>query len=203
MKLTIQTLNQPDIFQLCNQKGSDCSRINSQKIKLMGEYGPRLTQDIILKMLEAHHDFLSAGGAGGKWKTLQVGDVVIGFYEWEEIKEGEQAIFERMNLTKGTIKNLEFPFANFCSVYAIDVDFSLSNLGFSLFTDATLINANFKNANLNKVDFSRSDLSGADFTNANLSNVDFENCKLSRANFTGAKFDSAQFPGAQLDGVIY
>jgi uncharacterized protein YjbI with pentapeptide repeats len=191
------------MFPLSTQKGSDCSSINHQKIKLMAENGLVLNKDRIVQILEAHHSFLVSGGAGGRWKTLQVGDLVIGLYDSNNTGNGEQAIFERMNLTKISFNKLALPFANFCGVFATETDFSFSDLSYSLFTDATLEGANFEGANLRKVDFSRSNLKEAKFINANLYGVDFENCDLSNADFTGATFDTARFPGVNLKGIKY
>ena len=191
------------MFPLSTKKGSDCSSINHQKIRMMAEYGLTLNKDHIIKILEAHHEFLISGGAGGQWKALQVEDLVIGFYDSSNTGKGEQAIFERTNLTKTSFNKLALPFANFCGVFARETDFSFSDLSHSLYTDATLEGANFEGANLKKVDFSRSNLKEARFVNANLSGVDFENCDLSNADFTGAKFDTARFPGVNLKGIKY
>ena len=191
------------MFSLSTQKGGDSSGINHQKMRMMAEYGLVLNKDYLLKVLENHHEFLALGGAGGQWKALQVGDLVVGFYDKEPDEAGKQAIFERSNLTKVSLHSLEFPFANFCGVFGKETDFSFSNLSYSLFTDATLEGANFEGATLKHVDFSRSNLQGARFTNADLSGSDFENCDLINANFSGAKFDTARFPGAKLEGVIH
>ncbi len=189
-------------FPFCTEKGSDHLSINSQKMRLLAEFGHKLTEGSFQKIQEVHHEFLSAGGAGGKWQILQVGDLVVGFYDVESKAEG-QAVFERMNLTKVKIKDIELPFANFCGAFAIKTDFSFSNLSYSLFTDASLESTNFEGAYLKNVDFSRSNLMGACFKNADLSGVDFENCNLSNADFRGAKIKSARFPGAILDEIQY
>ena len=191
------------MFPLSTEKGGDSSGINHQKMKMMAEFGIILTRNNIDQMLESHHAFLASGGAGGQWKTLQVGDLVLGFYECNIDSEGGQAIFERTNLTKVTLQKMEFPFANFCGVFAKETDFSFSNLSYSLLTDATFEGANFEGASLRNVDFSRSDLKNARFVNANLSGADFENCDLSGADFRGARFDTARFPGASLINVKY
>lgn len=169
----------------------------------MAEQGLLLNQDHIVQMLKKHHAFLASGGAGGRWKLLQVGDLVLGFYDWDKDTEGEQAIFERINLTKTALKKLAFPFANFCGVFAKETDFSFSDMSYSIFTDATLESTSFEGAYLKNVDFSRANLKGANFINANLSGADFENCDLCEADFTGAKLDTARFPGTNLKGVKY
>jgi len=203
MKANIDSIQSNKMFPFSTEKGGDSSGINHQKMKVMAEYGPKLKQEHIEKLLLLHHDFLSGGGAGGRWKALQLGDIVVGFYDWKNIEQGEQAIFERMNLSAISLYRLEFPFANFCGVYANKANFKACNLSYSLCTDAILSKVNFEGAYLKNVDFSRSDLSGARFVNANLSGVDFENCDLRGADFSGAKFDTARFPGANLKDVNY
>ncbi len=191
------------MFPLITQKGSDSSSINHQKMKLLAEQGKLLKKDHIIQMLKVHHDFLATGGAGGEWKALQVNDMVLGFYDLENECSGKQAIFERMNLTEVSFHSLEFPFANFCGVFAKETEFGFSNLSYSIFTDSTLEKANFEGARLKNVDFSRSNLKGASFLNADLAGADFENCDLSDADFTGARFETARFPGANIKGVKY
>lgn len=190
-----------DVFPLSDQPGNDSSSINSQKMRLMAERGVQPDQELLQKMMEEHHEFLASGGAGGKWKTLQVTDIVIGFYEFEYQGTAQQANFEKMNLTKIELKNMEFPFSNFCGVFAPSINFESANLSYSLFTDSTLLEASFQNSRLRNVDFSRSDLSGVDFSGADLSGADFENCILKNANFEGARFTTARFPGANLQNI--
>ncbi len=203
MKTNILSLSYNEIFPYSTEKGGDCSGINQQKMRLMAEHGEKLHPDNIDRIIENHHEFLGSGGAGGRWKSLQISDIVIGFYDSEVESEGQQAVFEKMNLINVLFKQLEFPFANFCGVFAIGNNFSFSNLSYSLFTDATLENVNFEGANLKNVDFSRANLRNACFVNANLSGVDFENCDLRGADFTNAKFATARFPGALLDRVKF
>lgn len=201
MKSIIQSLE--NVFPLSNQCGGDQKGINSQKMKWMALQGYRPDQAKILQMLELHYEFLASGGAGGKWKALQVGDIVIGFYDKEVEGKGEQAIFERMNLEHLNFADLEFPFANFCGVHGDASIFKNANLGHSTFTDSSLVEARFEGAYLRQVDFSRSDLRAACFRGANLSGADFENCNLEGADFTDAKISTARFPGAKLQNVLY
>jgi len=203
MKTNILSISFNEKFPFSNEKGGDCSGINQHKMRLMAEHGLKLHPDHLEKIIEQHHEFLGSGGAGGQWKSLQINDIVIGFYDSEVESTGRQAVFEKMNLTNVSFKRLEFPFANFCGSFAIENDFSFSNLSYSLFTDATLNNTNFEKANLKSVDFSRSNLKNACFINANLTGADFENCDLRGVDFTGAKLTMARFPGALLDEVKY
>lgn len=203
MRTIHSTLPIQDIFPYSTEEGSDCSGVNYQKIRFLGEHGLTLNQADVTLILERHHEFLASGGAGGHWKVLQIGDLVAGFYDLVEAAGGQQAIFERMNLTKVSLEQLEFPFANFCSVFGINLKANNANLSHCLFTDSTLVNTDFSNANLQHVDFSRANLRGANFSGANLAGVDFENCDLSGADFSGARFTSARFPGAKLLNVSY
>lgn len=203
MKAIIQSIGLEKIFPQSDQLGESSKGVNQTKIRMLSKLGHQPKAAEVRTMLEAHYEFLRGGGAGGQWKVLQIGDLVIGFYDKEITTSGKQAIFERMNLEKVEFECLEFPFANFCGAYAVAANFKRSNLSYSLFTDATLQKVTFEEAYLKQVDFSRSDLSGACFRKANLSGADFENCNLQGADFRGAKFDTARFPGANLNGVLY
>lgn len=201
---TIQSMrHMHDIFPFSTEEGNDCSQINQQKMRFLGMQGPVPNQNDLQLIMERHHEFLATGGAGGEWKVLQISDLVIGFYDLIEEAGGQQAIFERMNLSKVTFERLEFPFANFCGVFAKALKAKEANLSHSLFTDSTLEGADFSGANLQNVDFSRSSLKGANFQNANLHAVDFENCDLRDADFSKARFSSARFPGCNLEHVKY
>lgn len=203
MKTEIFSSGINNVFPFSLEKGAECLGINHQKMRLIAESGIQLQKDEVANIIKDHHQFLASGGACGKWKSLQVNDIVVGFFDCEFEGEGEQATFERMNLTKVSFQKFEFPFANFCGVFAVKNDFKESNLSYSLFTDATLEFANFEGANLKNVDFSRSNLKGVNFMDANLSGADFENCNLTGADFTRAKFSTARFPGAILKNVKY
>ncbi len=203
MRTIHSTLPLQDIFPLCTEQGSDCSGVNYQKIRFLGEHGPALTQSDISLIMDRHHEFLASGGAGGQWKVLQIGDLVAGFYDVLAVAGGQQAMFERMNLSNISLELLEFPFANFCGAFGLGLKANNANLSHCLFTDSTLENADFSNANLQYVDFSRANLRGVSFKGANLKGVDFENCNLNGADFSSARFSSARFPGAKLANVSY
>ena len=156
--------------------------------------------------IEAHHQFLSNGGAGGRWKTFEVSGFVFGVYNTErKSKEGKQASFEQHNLSSKTLDtcDLQLPFTSFCSAYGKYQDFSDSDFSYSLFTDTNFEQAIFADANLSFSDFSRSNLRSVSFMNANLENCDFENCDLTGADFRGANWKGAKFPGAILKDILY
>ena len=192
------------IFPFSEQKGRSTKGINKKKIVELAKNGKPVSKKEIEKIIENHFDFLFAGGAGGEWQTISVGDLVIGLYNIPTfIKEGEQANFERANLKKIELADREIPFANFCGVYKENGDFQNANLSYCLFTDAFLKGADFRNANLQRVDFSRANLRGANFQYANLQGADFENCDLRGADFRNTSLNETRFPGAKLEGVLH
>ncbi len=190
-------------FPLSDLPGADCSQINTRRMRSLAMSGDPINRTQLMDTLAMHHLFLENGGAGGRWKSLLVKDIVIGIYEGPESDEGEQANFERLNLTKVDLSALILPFANFCACFAPQVTFAGADLTSSLFTDAALEKTDFRNCKLSRSDFSRADLRQADFRNATLIGVDFENCDLSAADFRGARMEHTRFPGAILDGVKY
>ncbi len=191
-------------FPLSNQKGRSTAGINNRRISSLSKNCKPVSKKKLDHIIEKHLDFLSAGGAGGEWQTILVGGLVLGLYNLPlEVKDGEQATFERANLRKIELANKEIPFANFCSVYKENGDFRNANLSYCLFTDSFLEGADFHNCNLQNTDFSRSNLRGANFQNANLQGVDFENCDLTGADFQNTKLNNARFPGANLDDILH
>jgi len=201
-KRKILNINQAllkDKFPYCDQIRFSDNQLNPIHLKLIAQNGKQLSQDDLESMIEKHHQFLMSGGVGGEWKVLEIRGIVTAFYnQKKEITEGEQANFERKNLTNISFEKIEMPYSNFCCVFAERTNFSKTNLELSLFTDAFLEGANFSNSTLTGLDFSRSDLRNANFQNANLGNVDFENCDLRGANFEGAKMERASFVNAIL-----
>lgn len=192
------------VFPLSDQKGGSTNGINKKRISSLAKSSKPISKKELEKIIEKHFNFLSAGGAGGEWQTILVGDMVVGLYNSPMIvSDGEQANFERVNLRKIELNGKEIPFANFCSVYKENGDFKNANLNYCLFTDAHLEGADFQNANLQKTDFSRANLCGANFQNANLKGVDFENCDLRGADFRNTKLNDTRFPGANLEGVLH
>ena len=192
------------LFPLSDQKGRSCAGINKKRITELAKKSKPVSDKQLEQMIEKHFDFLSNGGAGGKWQTLLVKGMVVGIYDLPLIvKDGEQATFERANLRKVQLANKEIPFANFCGVYKKNGDFSNANLSYCLFTDSFLVGADFSGADLKNTDFSRADLRGARFQNANLHGADFENCDLTGADFRNTKLNETRFPGARLEGVLH
>ena len=192
------------IFPLFKQEGRSTTGINKIRISNLAKNSKPVSQSQLEQILEKHFDFLSAGGAGGEWQTILVKGLVLGLYNTTfEVKDGEQATFERANLSKVEMANREMPFANFCGVYKEEGDFQNTNLSYCLFTDSFLEGADFRSANLQNADFSRANLRFANFQNANLQGVDFENCDLSGADFRNANLFNSRFPGANLENVLH
>ena len=191
-------------FPYSDQEGRSTKAINKKRITDLAKNAKPISVSQFDKIIEKHFDFLIAGGAGGAWKTILINGLVVGIYEFSaEIKDGEQANFERANLRKIELTKKEIPFANFCGVYVEKGNFQHSNLSYCLFTDSFLEGADFQGADLQKTDFSRSNLRGANFQDANLNGADFENCDLRGADFRNAKLNDTRFPGANLEGVLY
>jgi len=192
------------IFPLSNQEGRPTIGINKSRITNLAKNSKPLSSSQLEQILEKHFDFLSGGGAGGEWQTILVKGLVLGLYNAPlVVKDGEQATFERANLSKVEIAKRQIPFANFCGVYKENGDFQNANLSYCLFTDSFLQGADFRGTNLQNTDFSRANLRFANFQNANLQGVDFENCDLSGADFRNAKLLNSRFPGANLKNVFH
>ncbi len=200
--LDLSVLLLKDILPQCEKSGSSTIGLNTALVQQMAESSKPLTKTQMNYILKNHYAFLSSGGAGGKWQTVNVSGLVLGIYTGAKNNEGEQANFERKHLPpRITLTSIDFPFANFCGCYAKRVDFLGANLSHSLFTDSMLDGVNFGEANLAHVDFSRASLRNANFTNANLQNTDFENCDVTGAIFTGANLKGSRFPGAIVKEV--
>jgi uncharacterized protein YjbI with pentapeptide repeats len=183
-----------DKFPLCDQVRLIENKINHLGLRQMAENGEKISPSELEEIIGKHHQFLMSGGVGGTWKVLEIRAIVTAFYENEiETTEGEQAAFERKNLTNLSFEKIELPFSNFCSTFAEGVIFSNSIFEKSIFTDAFLQDASFNNSILTNVDFSRSDLRNVNFEDADLRNTDFEDCDLRGANFENAKLEGASF----------
>jgi hypothetical protein len=203
-KLDLHAFLLKDIFPLSDQPGSSTAAINSRLMNQMALSAPPVKPAELKRIMEAHHQFLSSGGAGGQWQTVHVSGLVLGIYTGSRHKEGEQAAFDRRHLPpKLDMAGIPLPFANFCACHAPKVDFSDADLSHCLFTDAMLQGCLFAETNLSGTDFSRASLQGANFMNANLYGADFENCNLTGANFRGADLRESRFPGAILKDVVY
>ncbi|MFK7948830.1 MAG: pentapeptide repeat-containing protein [Saprospiraceae bacterium] len=192
------------LFPMADVSGSDTTTIKTQQMQKVAQIKTPLTLLEIKNMIEQHHQFLSTGGAGGKWQTLLLSGMVIGIYVGAESTAGNQAIFEKQHISSEfDLQEVTLPFANFCGVYCKSQDFSEANLSHCLFTDAYLENTIFMDTNLQKSDFSRANLRNVSFMNADLRGADFENCDLTNADFTGAYMDNTRFPGAILKNITY
>ena len=183
-----------DKFPFCDQVRFFQNKINHIGLRQMAENGAQISTNELEEIIKKHHQFLMSGGVDGTWSVLEIRGIVAAFYENEiEPIAGEQAIFERKNLTHISFKEIELPFANYCSAFAEGVNFSNANFEQSIFTDAFLQDADFCNSILTSVDFSRSDLRNVNFEQADLKNVDFESCDLRGAIFEHAKLIGANF----------
>ncbi len=196
--------NISDHFPLSNKQGTDHTEINLSLTRQLALGKEPLSSDKLIQIISQHHEFLSSGGAGGKWKTILLKGLVFGIYDGAEARKGKQASFEHAHILSGCFfNNKALPFSNWCGVFADNLKASGIELSHSLLTDASLVGADFSGARLCNSDFSRADLRGADFRKADCAGVDFENCDLSGADFRGARLPNARFPGARLEEVLY
>ena len=103
------------MVKVSDQKGGSCAGINKKRITDLARKSKPVSESRLEEIIEKHFNFLSNGGAGGKWQTLLVKGMVVGIYDLPvTIKNGEQATFERANLSKVQLANKVIPFANFC-----------------------------------------------------------------------------------------
>lgn len=190
-------------FYLSNQKGSDCSHIQSHVMQDYAKRAEPLTQAQFNDIIEAHHEFLASGGGGGIWHLFTVSGTVFGVYQHKLTDtRGKQAQLDMRHLSAAlALPELDLPYSSWCGCYAKGLDWSDANLEASIFCDAYLERCIFADAHLANVDFSRANLRYASFMNANLTHADFENCDLTGADFTGAILKGAKFPGAKLAGI--
>ena len=198
-KLNLDQALLKEEFPFCDQVRFFENKINRTSLQLMSQNGDIISQKDLDNFIEKHHDFLMAGGVGGEWKVLEIRGIVTAFYNHQnEIHEGEQAVFERKNLSNISFKNVELPYSNCCNIFAEGIDFENSNFEKSIFTDSFLKNSNFYNSNLTGIDFSRSDLRNVNFESANLKGADFEECDLRGAKFENLNLEGASFVGAKI-----
>lgn len=192
-------------FKQSDRSGTSTANLKTQVMQQHAANNKAISQTELATTIEAHHQFLSNGGAGGRWKTFEVNGFVFGIYTEQESKEGKQANFEQHNLSSKTLDtcDLQLPFTSFCGAYGKYQDFSDCDLSYSLFTDTNFEQAIFADANLSFSDFSRSNLRSVSFMNANIEHCDFENCDLTGADFRGANWKNAKFPGAILKDILY
>lgn len=149
------------------------------------ENSKSLTQSEFQKMIDLHLLFLQNGGAGGRWETLYVKNLIFGLYQGVDGKDknGTQAKLSFKNLEQLSLQNLQMIYADFSGVLAENQNWKNSDLEGCLFTDSILNGSSFVNSDLQAVDFTRSEMKNCDFREADLSGVDFENCDLTGSDF--------------------
>lgn len=152
-----------------------------------------------------HQQFLLQGGAGGRWNTYYIKDLIFGVYDLNL----DKAIAElQMQLSFKDLRQLDLRgvslmYANCSGALASGQNFSEANLEGTLFTDSMLNQTIFRQANLQGVDFSRSEMRSADLRDACLWYTDFENCDLTGADLRGAQTNElTSFKNAILAEVI-
>lgn len=141
------------------------------------------------QILATHEQFLLNGGAGGRWETFYIKNLIFGVYQHQG-KTEQQAMLNFKNLKNMELENIKLPYANCSGVMCKDKSWAGSDLEGCLFVDSVLTNCSFENCDLSAADFSRSDMRNCNFKGAILNHTDFERCDLTGADFRGAKMIS-------------
>jgi uncharacterized protein YjbI with pentapeptide repeats len=176
--------------------------INMELIERMAS-SEELSEEALQGMLDAHNEFLNAGGNNGRFEQLYTASLPLNIYmtgtkAGKQFKPGMNTIPKNFSLGDKDLRSSEFT-----ACIADGVNFSGATLSGSLLTNGYFRGANFENADLADVDFTGSDLTGANFKNANLDGADFEISNLTGADFTGANTTDATFTGANITDVKY
>ncbi|HAI76165.1 MAG TPA: hypothetical protein DCM08_07935 [Microscillaceae bacterium] len=152
-----------------------------------------------------HQQFLLQGGAGGRWNTYYIKDLIFGVYDLNLDKAIAELQLQLSfkDLRQLDLRRISMMYANCSGVLASGQNFSEANLEGSLFTDSMLNQVIFRKANLQGADFSRSEMSGCDLREACLWHTDFENCDLTGTDLRGAQMNEhTSFKNAILADVI-
>jgi hypothetical protein len=162
-----------------------------------------LNTKALTEMLDAHREFLNAGGANGRFEQLYAASLPLNIYvpqakAGKQLKPGMKTLSTAFSFADRDVRAAEFT-----ACIADSIDFGRANLSGSLLTNGYFRGANFDGADLTDVDFTGSDLSGASFRYAQLEGADFEITNLTGADFTGANTTDATFKGANITDVKY
>ncbi|MFK7985928.1 MAG: pentapeptide repeat-containing protein [Sandaracinaceae bacterium] len=168
----------------------------------LAQSNPPLSPEALQAALAAHTEFLSSGGWGGTWETLDASGLIMGIYKKPPANpSGTQADFSRKNLSAVALDGLRLAFANLVAAYAPTRSARGVDLRYALATDGDWSGCDFSGADLTGCDFSRSVLRDCNFSGAFAGYVDFEGCDLRGASFEGAKVHGVGWSGAQLEGA--
>jgi uncharacterized protein YjbI with pentapeptide repeats len=166
----------------------------------------KISQSDFEHILAQHQKFLSSGGAGGKWETFYITNLIFGTYRngLTSAVEGKQAKINFYDLAEIELMGVRLQYADCAGIKAENKSWAESDLEGSLLIDSILPNCDFRHSDLFGADFSRSDMRNCDFRGASLIETDFENCDLSNADFRGAQIDqTTKFKGAILVGAKF
>lgn len=81
-----------ELFPLAGVSGADTTAIKTKQMQKAAELKTPLTHLEIKNIVRQHHEFLSTGGAGGRWQTLLLSGMVTGIYIGAESTSGSQAV---------------------------------------------------------------------------------------------------------------
>ncbi len=177
------------------------SNMNLELIRSMSENSDELLQETLKSMIIEHKDFISTGGASGKFERLEAAGMPMNIY-MGSASRGEQFNANMKKIGKfADLSGADLTVSDFSGSLCEEVDFSKAKLNKSMFTDGFFNSANFEGAICHGTDFTNSDLRYANFKNADLRNADFEIANCEFADFTGAILDGASFKGANLENI--
>lgn len=152
--------------------------------------------------LADHKEFLSSGGAGGRWDLFSVSGLPLCIYRGGgAAKAGKQLVLRLKSIKGCSAKGTDLSYADISGACCDGVDFSGADLSHSILIDSFFTEATFKGAKLEGVDFSGARLHRANFQGADLRGADFEAADLTGADFRKAVLTGAKFPGAILTDV--
>jgi uncharacterized protein YjbI with pentapeptide repeats len=169
----------------------------------------KISESEFEEKMELHHQFLNENGAGGRWETFYIDNLIFGVYtntnvSNDQVMRDKQANLCFYNLNDIDLLGIRLQYANCAGVKAEAKSWNEADLEGSLFIDSVLPNCSFQYADLYAVDFSRSDMRNCNFRGASLIQTDFENCDLSGCDFRGAQMDNTtKFKGAILNDALF
>lgn len=174
--------------------------INRVLTRRLAECSEPIGEDMAAEILVAHHRFLSAGGAEGRWQCLVSAGLPMAIYRGDAPR-GEQACLQLSRVPDSYQGGVSLPWANLAGALGERMDFRLSYFTGSMFADGHFAGADFSSSILCDADFSRADLRNCRFVQARLDNADFTGADLRGADFTDAYLEGARFSDALVYGA--
>lgn len=177
---------------------------NTRKVmKEMVLQAKTISSDEFRKILVQHEKFMESGGAGGRWETFYIENLIFGAYRGASGSDGKQAKLGFHNLQEIDLQGISLSYSDCAAIHCIEKSWENADLEGCLFIDSILNQCSFTQADLYAADFSRSELRNCNFQRASLIRTDFEDCDLSGSDFRGAQIDdSTLFKNAIMQDVL-